>query len=71
MIYAMRSRALTYLMVVEKQSSDVHLLDLIVQYPVLVEPYDRSPLAIEFHYGMTSVVCPAARFRKQNLKVSV
>jgi hypothetical protein len=45
-LYARRSRALTYLMDVEKQSSDVRLLDLIVQYPVLVEPYNRSPLAI-------------------------
>jgi hypothetical protein len=45
-LYARRSRALTYLTDVEKQSSDVHLLDLIVQYPVLVEPYDIPPLAI-------------------------
>ncbi len=45
-LYARRSRALTYLTDVEKQSSDVHLWDLIVQYPVLVEPDDRSPLAI-------------------------
>jgi len=45
-LYARRSRALTYLTDVEKQSSDIHLLALIVQYPVLVEPYDRPPLAI-------------------------
>jgi hypothetical protein len=45
-LYARRNRALTYLMDVEKQNSDVRLLDLIVQYPVLVEPYSRSPLAM-------------------------